>query len=125
MQKKFQVLITFVILVALITGLYMFTNWFSIITGYFTGESEQAVVAQCLQYQGAEFYTSEYCADCARQEEEFGVSFDMISKVDCGKDKELCPNIRELPAWYIPNSEAKINYGFKTLNELKELGNCE
>ena len=121
MQKRFQVLITFTVLVLLITGLYIFTNWFSIITGYFTGESEQAKLAQCLQKQGAEFYGSVSCADCEKQKEVFGNSFELINSVDCGNDKELCPNVREIPAWYINKN---IYYGLKTLNELEELGSC-
>ncbi|MFH1290036.1 MAG: hypothetical protein ABIH92_01370 [Nanoarchaeota archaeon] len=124
MEKKFQVLITFTVLVALIAGLYIFTNWFSIITGYFTGESEQAIVAQCLKDQGAEFYDSIYCADCEKQKAKFGKSFDLIPRIDCGNNLENCPNIRELPAWYIPNSQEKINYGIYELNELSTLGNC-
>lgn len=125
MENKTQVLITFIILVALIAGLYIFTNWFSVITGYFTGESEQQRVAKCLQEQGAEFYFSVYCADCEKQKQELGKAAEVIAQVDCGKEKENCPNIRELPAWYLPNSEGKINYGLKTLNELKTLGKCK
>jgi ribosomal protein S27E len=121
MQRKFQVLITFGILIFLIAGLYIFTNWFSILTGYFTGESEQAKLAQCLRESGAEFYTSVSCADCEKQEELFGESFKLISSIDCGNNKELCPNLREIPAWYINKN---VHYGLKALNELKELSGC-
>ncbi|MFH1802408.1 MAG: hypothetical protein ABH864_03055 [archaeon] len=125
MEKKFQVMITFVVLVGLIAALYIFTNWFSIITGYFTGESQQESLIACLNEQGAEFYGTTFCADCARQEEQFGKAFEKINKIDCGKEMQNCPNLQEIPAWYIPNSPDKINYGFKTLNEISELAGCE
>src|SRR3989344_5149756 len=98
MEKRLQVMITFVFLILLVAGLYIFTNWFSIITGYFTGESQQKA---------------------------FGKSFEQIIKVDCGNDKENCPNVREVPAWYIPNSEEKFHYGLLTLNEISESAGCE
>lgn len=125
MQKRVQVLLTAIFLIALIAGLYVFTNWFSIITGYFIGESEQEKLAHCLNEQDAEFYYSTYCADCEKQSKELGRAFESISKVDCGEDMQNCPNIREIPAWYIPNSEEKIHYGLKTLNEILELAGCE
>ena len=121
MQPHTKVLVTFIILVLLVAGLSIFTNWFSLITGYFSGESETAKLAQCLQNQEAEFYGSIYCADCQKQQELFGKSFALISYVDCGKDKQNCPNLREIPAWYI-NKE--VYYGFKGINELKELSGC-
>ena len=125
MEKRLQVMITFVFLILLVAGLYIFTNWLSIITGYFTGESQQERIANCLSEQGAEFYFSEYCADCEKQQKAFGKSFEQIIKVDCGNDKENCPNVREVPAWYIPNSEEKFHYGLLTLNEISESAGCE
>jgi hypothetical protein len=125
MEKKIQVLITFIFLIILIAGLYIFTNWFSIITGYFTGESQQESIVNCLNEQGAEFYFSDYCAECEQQKNEFGSTFEKIVKVNCGKNMENCPNIQEVPAFYIPNSEKKIHYGFLNLNEISELAGCE
>lgn len=125
MEKKLQVLITFLFLILLIAGLYIFTDWFSLITGYFTGESQQESVINCLREQGAEFYFSKYCAECEKQQAELGSLFEKINRIDCGKDKENCQNIRELPAWYLPNSPEKFHYGFLTLNELSEMGGCE
>lgn len=125
MEKKLRALITFVILIGLIATLYIFTNWFSLITGYFTGESQQESLIACLNEQGAEFYYSVYCANCEKQANEFGNSFDKIQKVDCGKEMQNCQNLREIPAWYIPNSKDKIHYGFLAFNELKELSGCK
>jgi len=125
MKKRTQVLVTFLFVIVLVSGLYVFTSWFSLITGYFTGESEQARVANCLTDQGSEFYGTSFCADCEKQQNELGKTFETINYIDCGRDKQNCPNIESIPAWYIPNSEDKIHYGFKTINELKVLSGCE
>lgn len=121
MEKRVRVLVTFSIAIILIASLYFFTNWFSLITGYFVGESEQQRIANCLAENGAEFYTSIQCADCERQRELFGRAFDRVPQVDCGEDKSLCPNIQSVPAWYL---NKKIHYGLRSLDELKALGGC-
>lgn len=121
MEKTIKLFITFAFLVILISGLYIFTNWFSIITGYFVGEDEKAQLANCLSGQGAEFYDSEFCADCEKQKQLFGKAISLIHIIDCGKEKELCPNIKSVPAWYI---NKKIHYGFKNITELQQLSNC-
>ena len=101
--------------------MYFFTDWFSKVTGYFAGESEKAKLAKCLQNQGAEFYGSDFCAECEAQKKLFGDNFKTINYVDCGKDKERCSNLREIPAWYL---NKKIYYGYKNLTELKEIADC-
>ncbi len=121
MKKKYRVFITFLVIVALITTLYIFTDWFSKVTGYIFGEEEQIRVARCLEKHGAEFYTSLYCAECEKQKQLFGTAIKLIKSVDCGEDKEFCPNVRELPAWYI-NKE--IHYGLKNISELNTLAAC-
>ena len=115
-------MLTFLALVLLIAGLYSFTDWFSKFTGYFTGEEEIRKLVLCLNENDAEFYTSMFCADCERQQRLFGENFKLINQVNCGRDKELCPNIQSIPAWYI---EKNIYYGYKNLTELKEIGNCD
>ena len=122
MERKTKLVITFIILVLLVIALYAFTNWFSVITGYVTGGEENTKLADCLNSKNAEFYSSDYCEDCQRQKTEFGSSFRVIQTVNCGDEKEICPNIRELPAWYI---DGKIHYGFKTADELKEVSGCK
>jgi len=121
MQKRTQVLITFIVLALLISILYTFTDWFSKVTGYFTGEEEIRRIVACLNENGAEFYTSVFCAECERQQQLFGEPFKAIKQVDCGKDKILCPNIQSIPAWYINKN---IYYGYKNLSELKEIMGC-
>ena len=115
MQKRAKLILTFIILVVIIATLYAFTNWFSIVTGYAVGQGENVKLARCLDDRNTELYSSDYCADCQKQKAELGYSYRIIQIVDCGEEKELCPNIREMPAWCI---DGKIYYGFKTLDEL-------
>lgn len=114
-------MITFLALILLVSGLYLFTDWFSKVTGYFTGEGEINKLVICLNNKNTEFYTSLYCADCERQQKLFGTEFSSIKQVNCGNNKELCPNIQSIPAWYMGGN---IFYGYKDLKELKEIANC-
>ena len=122
METKTKVTITFSFIILLVFVLYVSTDWFSKVTGYFSGEGEIEKLVLCLNNNNAEFYTSVSCADCERQAKIFGDSFAKIKSVNCGAQKELCPNIRAIPAWYI---DGQIAYGLKTIDELKALGNCE
>jgi len=121
MQKKTRVMITFTFIILLVSGLYVFTDWFSKFTGYFLGEEEVVKLAHCLDGKDAEFYSAVYCPDCEKTKKLFGQSFKLIGEVDCGNEKENCPNIQSVPAWFI---DGKIHYGFKDINELKEISNC-
>ncbi len=127
MKTKIKVLFSFLLLVGLLFGLYFFTDWFSKVTGYFGGEDERSQLALCLAEGGAEFYGGIYCADCEKQLEVFGGELGNIVYVECGTapDGEIidskCKNLREIPAWYI---KGQIYYGFKSFEELKELGGC-
>ncbi len=121
MQKRTQVIITFLALVVLISFLYIATDIFSKVTGYFGGEGEKDRLIKCLTGNSAEFYTSISCADCERQQKLFGESFKLISVVDCGNNMELCPNLQSIPAWYINQN---IYYGYKNLTELKSISGC-
>jgi len=121
MKDRDKVIISFIILVGLIFSLYIFTDWFSKVTGYFSGEDERERLVKCLDKQDTEFYSSVRCPDCEKQVEIIGKSFSGIKEVSCGQTGELCPNIREQPAWYI-NQE--IYYGLKSIDELKEISGC-
>jgi hypothetical protein len=121
MEKKFKVLLTLGAVIVLVVFLYMFTNWFSLITGYFKGEDEVMLLATCLSGKGAEFYGTTFCADCEKQTKIFGNAFSNIKYIDCGRDKEFCPNIRTIPAWYI---NGQIYYGYKEIKDLKEISDC-
>lgn len=122
MERRIKVMLTFLALVILIAGLYTFTDWFSKVTGYFTGEGEINKLIICLNNNDAEFYTSLFCADCEKQQKLFGQKLSLIKQINCGNNKELCPNIKSIPAWYI---NGNIYYGYKDLNELKEIFGCE
>jgi len=121
MEKRVQVLITFVIAILLVTGLYMFTDWFSKVTGYLAGEDEKIKLAQCLDGKNAEFYTDTYCPACAKQKAILGSSIKLIKTIECGKKLQNCPNIKEIPAWYL---NKKIHYGYFNLTELDTLSGC-
>lgn len=121
MKRKTKLLATFAVLVILIGGLYMFTDWFSKITGYFAGEDEKTRLAQCLDGKNVEFYTTTYCADCEKQKELFKSAFKFVNQVECGRDISLCPGVKTLPAWYINKT---VEYGFKNLTELQQLSGC-
>ena len=121
MEKKFVVLATFLVLVFLVAGIYFFTDWFSKVTGYFTGENDVEKLAQCLKEQNAEFYSSQICPDCEKQKELFGQSINYIRVIDCGNEKENCPNILSVPAFYFNST---IVYGYKSLTELDKISGC-
>ena len=121
MEAKYKVILSFIVLVFIVTGLYIFTDWFSKVTGYLAGEDEIAKLAKCLDKKDAEFYDSINCADCEKQRKMFGRAIKFITVVDCGNNKELCKNIREVPAWYI---DKNIYYGYKNITELKDISGC-
>ena len=121
MDAQRRILISVVVLIVLVFGLYFFTDWFSKVTGYFSGEDENTRLAQCLDGKNVEFYSSVYCPKCEKQREELGGAFKFITQIDCGKDMENCDNIREVPAWYINKT---IVYGLQNRSELRELSGC-
>lgn len=121
MEKKYKVYVTFGVLIVLITGLYYFTNWFSLVTGYFKGEDEIVRLTNCLNSKGAEFYGTEICARCEEQMRIFGKTAKSLRHIDCGKDKEFCPNLKEIPAFYIGQ---KFYYGVINVSEIKKISGC-
>jgi hypothetical protein len=128
MNNKQRFFVSFAILIVVMFGLYFFTDWFSRVTGYFTGEEEKVKLGQCLEGKGVEFYTSaNYCEDCFKQEEELGKGLNYLSKIECQINSnnqilnEDCSNLRQIPAFYINRS---FVYGYKSLAELKILSGC-
>ncbi len=127
MDSKYKLMISFGILVFLVLGLYFFTDWYSKITGYLSGEDEKTNLAQCLTENGAEFYTGIYCSQCEKQEKLFGSASKFLNVIECETgsngsvtDKK-CGNLKEIPAWYINKT---ILYGFKSFDELKNVSGC-
>lgn len=121
LRRETKVLLTLLFLIALVTALYIFTDWFSKVTGYFTGEDKTEKLAKCLTEKGVEFYSSAACADCAEQEKILGKGLKKVQKIECGTDMENCPYLTKLPAWYI---KGEIYYGVKDLSELAKLSGC-
>ena len=122
-MKKFdRFFLTIILIVVLTVGLYYFASWFSETTGYAAGEDEKVKLAKCLSSKGAELYCSIYSVDCENQMSFFGSASKFVQYVECGKNMELCRNIREVPAWYVNKSPY---YGLRNVSELRELSGCE
>lgn len=121
MEKKTAVMLTFLVLILLIGALYVFTDWFSKVTGFILGEDEKTKLAHCLKEHDAQFFGSQNCAECVRQQDLFGSSWRFINAIDCGPNKEQCPHIKEIPAWYVNKN---VIYGFRNITELKKISNC-
>ncbi len=124
MQPRTKAMISFVILVVLIFGLYFFTNWFSIVTGYTLGEDEKMKLAQCLKGNGAILYTSATCPACNSQLEIFGeTAVKFIESFECkSAEQGICADLKGVPAWQI---NGEFYYGFKNFKELIEISGCE
>src|SRR5438045_3811194 len=112
MKTKLKVIITFLLIVAIITGMYIFTGWFSRITGFTTGEDASTSLASCLASKEVEFYFSK-SKESEDQISLFEQSRQLFKNIDCGDNGELCPNLRLVPAWYI---NKKIIYGYQSLD---------
>ena len=67
MHSRTRAIISFIILVILLFGLYSFTDWFSKTTGYLLGEDEKVKLAQCLAGKGSVLYMSSTCPECKSQ----------------------------------------------------------
>jgi ribosomal protein S27E len=110
------------VVLALIVGFYLFTDWFSKATGYVLGEDQKAAFANCLKANGGVFYETVNCADCEKQRGILGEgAYEVIPRVTCGDS--LCQGLRSVPAWEV---EGNLYYGVKTYKELDGLShNCE
>ena len=121
MKQYTKTMLTFFVLVILIFGMYMFTDWFSRTTGYVLGEDEKVKLAQCLSGKDVEFYVSDTCPLCEAQLKIFGEqASEFLNVVECASVKD-CPE-GGVPAWKI---NGEIYYGPKSFKELSGLGGCE
>lgn len=123
MEPRRRVLLTAGVMLVLIVGFYLFSDWFSKATGYALGEDQKVSFANCLKDYGTALYETTGCAACEKQRTLLGESaYAIISKVMCGED--LCNGgIRRTPAWEI---DGKLYYGVKTFKELDGLSaSCE
>lgn len=120
METKTRVFVTLGVLVVLISGIYIFSDWFSKTTGYVLGEDQKAAFVTCLNQNASTLYETDDCAECEKQREILGErSYEIMNRVTCGAD--LCKGLKHVPAWEI---EGKFYYGVKTFKELDELSSC-
>jgi len=121
MEARTNVIISFFVLVILITGIYFFTDWFSKTTGYVLGEDEKVKLAQCLSGRGNILYVSEECFSCDKQLEVFGDSAVEFLKIVTCQNAETCAAEGGVPAWKI---SGEFHYGIQELNDLLEISEC-
>lgn len=123
MQARRKVIISFAVLIALLAGMYFFTDWFSRTVGYFTGEEQKVRLVECLNEKDSFLYTSSNCPDCREQEEIIGQRAleRLNAKVDCETESYLCKNLTAIPAWRI---NGEVYYGAKDVNQLGEISGC-
>ncbi len=120
MKSSTKTFLTFGVLIVLIAGLYVFTDWFSKTTGYALGEDQQIRFVHCLNDHGAVLYLKSDCAECLQQEKLFAPrALDLIEIVSC--DALACGNLASLPAWEL---DGQFSYGQKDFQQLSELSGC-
>lgn len=123
MENRSKVILTFIFLVGLVMGVYLFSDWFSKTTGLAVGEDPDNALAKCMTQNGVKFYGAKSCPNCEKQKSLFGTSaFQFVDYVECAENPSACAYLQGVPAWYINGS---IIYGVKTLNELRMLSGCE
>jgi hypothetical protein len=120
MQARNKVIFTFIFLVALLTSLYFFTDWFSKTTGFALGEDEKVKLAQCLSEKGNTLHITSTCSECKEQIELFG-SASKFLKIEMCENHFNCPDIKGFPSWDLPEGPY---YGSQTLQDLIELSGC-
>ena len=81
-------------------------------------------LALCMTEKGAIMYGSDECTHCLSQKEDFEGSFDLITYVECRKQKAECEKeaIVNTPTWKI---DGKRYMGRRSLSELAELSGCK
>ena len=121
MNQYTKTMITFVIFIIVLFGLYYFSDWFSKTTGYVLGDDEKVKLALCLKDKGAIFYSSSTCPDCDKQLELFGNDATKLINVVVCASVDDCPE-GGVPAWVIGK---KTIYGVKQLDELISITGCE
>ena len=120
MEQTAKAMITFGVLVLIVLGLYLFSDWFSKTTGYVLGEDEKLKIAQCLTIKDVVFYRSSTCPRCDEQMELFGESAAKFLTITNCASVEECPE-GGVPAWKI---DSEIYYGVKQFNELISVSGC-
>ena|SRR3989344_1943075 len=121
MEQFFKTVLTFAVLIAVLFGLYFFSDWFSKTTGYVFGESEKMDLAICLKNKDVVFYSSSTCPDCDRQLELLGKDASKLLNIVICSNADECP-AGGVPAWKIGT---QTHYGYKELSELIGISRCD
>ena len=125
MEARTRTMVTFVVLVVLLFGLYFFSDWFSRTVGYATGEEQRIRLMQCLDEKQAILYIDNDCYHCDEQASLIGktaLSY-FNSVLNCGDGESVaCSDLESFPAWKI---DGEVYYGIKEIDELSELSGCE
>ena len=121
MNTSTRVFVTMTILVALIAGLYVFSDWFSKTTGYLLGDDQKARLVECLQNHGAVLYENSTCSECWDQQKILGKGpYSLIKKTEC-EGSITCSGLRSIPAWEI---DGAFYYGKKSFKQLSDISGC-
>jgi hypothetical protein len=101
------------------TGLYVFSDWFSKVTGYILGDDQKVRLMECLDKKNTALYTADRCTECFEQQQLIGEkAYSLLKVISC--DKAQC-NFEALPIWEIAGS---FYPGKKTLEELATISGC-
>ena len=122
MDVQRRVILSLFVLIVLVVGLYFFTDWFSKVTGYSTGEDERVKLADCLAEKGAVLFITSNCLECERQMEIFGSEGTSHLPILQCSSLEDCPSSSGFPSWLI-NGE-KIS-GVQEIDSLKLASQCD
>lgn len=121
MDVKRRVTVSLVVLIVLVIGLYFFTDWFSKVTGYFTGEDERVKIADCLAEKDAVLFITSTCLDCEAQLDVFGAeASERLPIIQC-PSQEDCPSAQGFPSWIINDNKLR---GVQDLDSIKKSSGC-
>lgn len=89
-----------------------------------TEKESAAIFAKCLRKQELRMYGTEWCANCQRQEQMFGDSFDYIPYIDCDEQPGLCQEreIKGYPVW--EDAAGKQYPGLASFEGLSMISGC-
>lgn len=121
MDEKGKVFITLIVLIVVALAFISVSRFISKTTGYGVSEDEKLVVAQCIGWKNVSMYGSSSSEETTKQKEVFGADFKFIKYIACEDNRDVCASLESIPAWKIND---KIDYGFKSFEELRNLTEC-
>lgn len=121
MNKLTKLTITLLFVVVLVGGLYLMSGWISNTTGYVIKSDDPDLLIKCFSEKKVIMYTSSNCLECSKQKKEFSEVISGVKVVDCSQFPGECSVLSELPAL---EYDKGIYYGFKSLEEMREIVHC-